>query len=138
MEKEYIDQLLRNFGLRKTNLRIEILRLFLDHDFALSAKDIFAKLTIPHDKVTIYRALSSFEEQGILHRASVQGQSIKYAIYDTHRKHSSKKHAHFVCDECQNTFCLNDVEVPDIQLPEGALVNRVNLTIGGVCEECVK
>ena len=95
---------------------MEMLDLFMHHDFALSASDIVSKMKAGHDRVTVYRALSSFEEHGILHKASEDGQGSKYALCGhscpdiTH----TDRHAHFICDECRQTYCLEGVEVPEV------------------------
>ncbi len=133
-----IIELLDSHGLRKTPIRREILKLFLEHDFALSAGDILSKITVQHDRVTIYRALTSFEEHGLLHRASKDGQGIKYALDTSHYpdKTDHKMHVHFVCDECHHTYCLDTIEIPEVKVSPGFSVNKVNYTLGGICKEC--
>lgn len=136
--KRIIGDLLHAHGLKKTPIRTEMLDLFMNHDFALSASDIVAKMKAGHDRVTVYRALASFEEHGILHKASEDGQGVKYALCghscpdETH----ADQHAHFVCDECHQTYCLEDVEVPEVAVSNEFSVNRVNYTLSGVCKEC--
>lgn len=136
--KRLIGDLLHAHGLKKTLIRTEMLELFMNHDFALSASNIVAKMTAGHDRVTVYRALSSFEEHGILHKASADGQGVKYALcgHSCPDKTHADQHAHFVCDECHQTYCLENVEVPKVEVSDGFSVNRVNFTLGGVCKEC--
>jgi Fur family ferric uptake transcriptional regulator len=136
--KRLIGDLLHAHGLKKTLIRTEILELFMNHDFALSASDIAAKMKARHDRVTVYRALSSFQEHGLLHKASEDGQGVKYALcghscpYETH----ADRHAHFVCDQCNQTYCLEGVEVPQVEVSDDFSVNKVNFTLSGVCKEC--
>lgn len=135
--KRIIDDLLRAHGLRKTALRVEILNLFMEHNFALSASDISAKMTPRPHRVTIYRTLNSFEAHGIFYRVlDVQG--IKYAMCNSYcsDKPHTDKHAHFVCDECHKTYCLKDVEIPQIEISQEFSVSRVNYTLNGLCKEC--
>jgi len=131
-------ELLNAKGLRKTPIRIEILDLFMNHNFALSASDIMAKMKGGNDRVTSYRALASFEEHGILHKASEDGHGIKYALcsHSHHGKAAADEHAHFVCDECQKTFCLKEVVIPDVKLSDEFIVSSVNYIIHGICKEC--
>ena len=133
-----ISELLKSKGLKKTPIRIEMLELFLNHEFALSARDITDKLTAGHDRVTIYRALSSFEESGILHRASEDGQGVRYAIFNEQHSEEpyAEKHAHFICDKCHKTFCLGNVEIPKIEVSDDFLVDRINFTLSGTCKSC--
>lgn len=138
--EEIIVDLLHAHGLKKTTIRMEMLNLFMNCDFALSAGDIVEKLKSGHDRVTIYRALNSFEEKGILHKASEIGQAVKYALCgqgcpdETH----TDLHAHFVCDECHNTYCLDNVELPDVKISNDFYVNRVNYTLNGICKDCME
>lgn len=138
MKKDTTSDLLKAHGLKRTAIRTEMLELFEESDFALSASDIVSKMTARHDRVTVYRALSSFEEKGILHRASEDGQGIKYAMCSSHcpDETHTDKHAHFVCENCQKTLCLEDVEVPEVKMPNGFKVNRINYTLNGICDKC--
>ena len=100
-QSKLIGEQLDSHGLKKTPIRREILKLFMDHDFALSARDILTKMPIEHDRVTVYRALNSFEEHGLLHRASEDGQGIKYAMCNEHCREGSHadKHVHLHIDK---------------------------------------
>ncbi|MCG8390669.1 MAG: transcriptional repressor [Cytophagales bacterium] len=137
-DKRLIGDLLSAHGLKKTPIRMEMLGLFMDHDFALSASDIVAKMTSKRDRVTVYRALSSFEESGILHRASEDGQGVKYALCGKNcpGEAHTHQHAHFICEECNQTYCLDDVKIPEVKLSDEFLVNRVNYTLSGICKDC--
>ena len=136
--KRLVGDLLHAHGLKKTPIRTEMLELFMDHDFALSASDLVAKMKAKHDRVTIYRALNSFEAQGILHRASEDGHGIKYALCGQNcpGEAHSHRHAHFICEECNQTYCLDEVKVPEVRLPGEFSVNRVNYTLSGICKDC--
>jgi len=136
--KRLTGEFLHAHGLKKTPIRTEILELFMKHDFALSASGILAKMTAGHDKVTIYRALSSFEEHGILHRASEDGQGIKYALcgHSCPDEIHADQHAHFVCDKCHQTYCLEDVVIPEVSVSNDFSVNRVSYTLSGICKGC--
>ena len=110
----------------------------MDNDFAMSASDLLAKMSIGQDRVTVYRALSSFEEHGILHKASEDGQGARYALC-SHRcpdESHAEKHAHFVCDECHHTYCLEEVSIPKVVVSNGFSVNRANYTLNGTCKQC--
>ncbi|SDM70714.1 Fur family transcriptional regulator, ferric uptake regulator [Catalinimonas alkaloidigena] len=133
-----IRELLHAHGLKKTPIRAEMLELFMGHDVALSASDLLAKLTANHDRVTVYRALNSFEERGILHRASEDGQGVKYAMcgHQCPDEQHTDQHAHFVCDECHQTYCLEEVAIPDVEVSDAFSVNRVNYTLSGICKAC--
>ncbi len=136
--KKWIGDLLRSNGLKKTPIRTEILELFVESDVALSAKDLMARMKPTQDRVTIYRALGSFEEHGILHKASEDGHGIKYALcgHSCPDKTHTDHHAHFVCDECHQTYCLEEIDVPEVKVSKEFSVSRINFTLGGVCKAC--
>ncbi len=136
--REIIGDLLASHGLKKTPIRMEVLALFMTHEMALSAGDIITKMTTEHDRVTIYRALNSFEEHGLLHRASEDWQGIKYALCDQRcpDEQHTDRHVHFVCDECHHTYCLENITIPEVQAPPEFSVALVNYTLNGICNRC--
>jgi Fur family ferric uptake transcriptional regulator len=60
-------KLLKNHRLRITDCRIDVLEKFHNTDHALSFKDLEDELK-DYDRVTLYRTLNSFIDQGLLHR----------------------------------------------------------------------
>lgn len=136
--KETIGHLLQSHGLRRTTIRMEILNIFLNHAFALSANDIIERMKVSNDRVTVYRALASFEKHSILHKASEDGQGAKYALCNINSLNEvdNSQHAHFTCDKCHKTYCLKETTIPEIQVPGEFSIDRVNYTLRGVCKEC--
>ncbi|MEM9325267.1 MAG: transcriptional repressor, partial [Bacteroidota bacterium] len=125
-------------GLRKTPIRTEILDLFMKHDCALSAGEISAKLKTDNDRVTVYRALASFEQHGILHKASEDRQGVKYALgfFEDTASCTSEPHAHFVCEKCHQTYCLKDVKVPELDVSSEFSIRRIDFKLSGICKHC--
>ena len=58
------NRLLKNFRLRSTPTRQEILHLFLKKDYALSHSDIESEIADDIDRVTVYRTLKTFFDRG--------------------------------------------------------------------------
>lgn len=133
-------QTLKSVDLRHTNGREEVLNLFLDADHALSHNDIENGLGPDHDRVTIYRTLRTFVEKGLLHRVLDDGGNPKYALCRDNcvKGHHHHDHVHFKCEDCGQTTCLDQVNIPSISLPAGYSRKEVNLLIQGVCQECNK
>ncbi len=132
------EDILQSHGLRRTQIRLEILQIFMKQDHALSVNDLEKMLQASHDRVTLYRALNSFEENGILHQTPDQGGGMRYALCvdDCSGHHHKDEHAHFICDSCNQTFCLQEIKVPDVKIPEDYQLNSVSYTMNGVCKEC--
>jgi Fur family ferric uptake transcriptional regulator len=129
--------LLKDFNLRATPNREEILHLFLLKNYALSHGDIEKEIDNSLDRVTVYRTLKTFLDKGLIHKVLDDEGSLKYALCkeacSTAEHHHD--HVHFKCTKCGQTNCLN-VDVPAIKLPKGYQVNEVNLLIQGICEKC--
>jgi Fur family ferric uptake transcriptional regulator len=129
--------LLRDFNLRSTPNREEILDLFIEKNYALSHSDIEKEIDASLDRVTVYRTLKTFLDKGLIHKVLDDEGSLKYALCKeacTVAEHHHD-HVHFKCIKCGQTSCLN-IEVPPIKLPKGYQANEVNLLIQGVCERC--
>jgi len=131
------ETLLRDFKLRATPNREEILHLFLMKNYALSHSDIEKEIENNLDRVTLYRTLKTFLDKGLIHKVLDDEGSLKYALCkeacNTAEHHHD--HVHFKCNKCGHTSCLN-VDVPSIRLPKGYHAKEVNLLIQGTCERC--
>lgn len=131
------DILLKDFKLRSTPNRQEILHLFLRKNYALSHGDIEKEIDNSLDRVTVYRTLKTFLDRGLIHKVLDDEGSMKYALCNNActRAEHHHDHIHFKCVKCGQTNCLN-IEVPSIKLPRGYRASEVNLLIQGVCERC--
>ncbi len=131
--------LLKNHGLKLTPNRELILGVFINNKHALSYNNLEALLAKKLDRVTVYRTLKSFEESGIIHQIHDETSQIKYALCHggTCSSHQhSDSHAHFRCEECDKTFCLEEIAIPEIKLPPGYKKETQSVFIQGVCAAC--
>jgi Fur family ferric uptake transcriptional regulator len=135
-----IDDILRRNQLSVTSGRKRILELFLQHDGALSHSDIEKRAGEKFDRVTVYRTLQTFLEKGLIHSIPTSDNSIRYALCGEACAdgHHSDEHVHFICNNCGNTICLEDVSIPSIHLPKGYAADRVDMLVSGVCKSCTK
>lgn len=130
--------ILKDFELRKTKSREDILRLFIDNEFALSQSDIENQLSHSLDRVTVYRTVKTFLEKGLIHKILSDEGSPKYALCpdecaETEHHH---EHVHFKCEECGQTTCIDNIDVPKVTLPAGYDYKESNLLVSGICPEC--
>ncbi|NRB51248.1 MAG: transcriptional repressor [Saprospiraceae bacterium] len=128
-------------GLRKTVMRQGILEIFLESDMAVSQQHIEATLTKQFervDRITVYRTLKTFEQKGIIHKAIDGTHTPKYALCtdncSEHAHHDA--HAHFHCDDCGKTFCIEEVSPPKVNAPKGFVVKSTHLVMNGRCDNC--
>ncbi len=137
MEKVVADTLKRS-QLSVTDSRKRILEFFHHSDGALAHADIEKLSGDQFDRVTIYRTLQTFVEKGIIHSIPTADNSIRYALcqQECEAGHHHDNHVHFVCDSCGNTFCLNHVTIPPVQLPEGFTSKQTDVVVSGICKKC--
>lgn len=131
--------LLKQHGFRKTASRMAVLRAFLRTTHALSHQYIDSIVGNDFDRVTIYRTLLSFIESGIIHKIPDPAGPPKYALCIEGHCHDGihqDHHVHFACNQCKQTFCIEDVSVPGIQLPRSYAISKVNFLIEGTCKNC--
>lgn len=129
--------LLKHHRLKKTPVRLQVLEEFLKADRALSKSDIeraFDKL----DRITLYRTLKSFEEKGLIHKAVDGSDKVKFALCHngcTAHEHLDS-HAHFHCNDCGRTFCMDDISAPEVKAPRGFTLGKTHLVLAGKCDTC--
>ena len=128
---------LKDYNLRSTSCREDILGTFLNKEVALSHGDIEDSLGDRFDRVTIYRTLKTFLEKGLIHKV-LDDEGVRYALCKEHcsEKDHHHDHIHFKCTECGQTNCLANVHIPAVQLPDGYHASEVNLLIQGRCPAC--
>jgi len=133
-----IETLLKQNSMSVTDSRKKILKLFLDQAGALAHGDIEKKAGEKFDRVTIYRTLQAFVDKGIIHTIPTADNLIRYALCkdDCSEGHHHDHHIHFVCDNCGNTYCLDDIVTPDIKLPKGYSAEHVEVVVEGICKNC--
>jgi Fur family transcriptional regulator, ferric uptake regulator len=130
--------ILANHGISKTKFRIYLLNLFYDKQ-SLTVKEIINKSSNLINKVTIYRALVSFEEKGLIHKVPGSNNVIRYSLCNVDECSSNlhnHNHGHFICNNCNKTFCLEDYKSPDINPIDGFYINSLNLILEGYCKDC--
>ncbi len=131
------DNVLKDFKLRSTPTRQDVLRIFLTRDHALSHSDIEREVSDAYDRVTVYRTLKTFLDKGLIHKVLDDEGSLKYALCreacTTSRHHHD--HVHFKCNKCGQTSCL-EVQIPTVKLPKGYTTKTINLLIQGICDQC--
>lgn len=133
------NQILRNHKLKSTATRAEVLSVLMDNDHALSHADLEREMSTDCDRVTLYRTLKTFQEKGLIHKVLDDSGITKYApcsecTTETHQH----EHVHFKCENCGNTVCIEDLEIPPVKLPVGFSPREQNLLITGICNICNK
>jgi len=113
------EQILKEKQLRQTPVRVKMLSVLVD-------------------RITLYRTLKAFEEKGIIHKIEDGSGISKFAlcIDDCNEDHHHDEHVHFHCNDCGDTFCVEEVEVPYVQAPKKHKVKTMSIILNGTCENC--
>ena len=114
------EQTLRNAGVRVTAVRLmvwrEIGRTFSGPFSLADLEDALPTV----DKSTLFRTLTLLNEAHLLHE-------------DTRL---CSGHVHLSCRICHKTWCLSDVRIPPVTLPEGFLPEETEYLVKGICPDC--
>lgn len=133
-----IASLLKKHQLRNTKMRKDVLSLFIANpELALSHQDIESKLN-DADRVTLYRTLKSFEQKGIVHQVIDGSGVLKYALchFGCDEYEHIDNHAHFHCNKCGKTICMEDVKNENYSMPSGYQMEKSHIVIQGSCKDC--
>ena len=136
METDPILHLMEHNGVKPTANRLMIARALAAAGRPLSMSELEGALeTI--DKSVISRTLAVFRDQHLVHVIEDGGESIRYELCHSHHDdRDDDTHVHFHCEVCGRTFCLEDVPVPPVDVPEGFQPRAATHLIKGICPDC--
>jgi len=135
MKHGHEQQLIKK-SIKPTAMRQLVLKVLTDQKTAISLPELEQKFE-KADKVTLYRTLKTFKESKLIHTIDDGTGSLKYALcQDACECHPEDLHVHFHCTKCGQTYCLNDIPVPTINLPVGFDLESVNMVVQGICANC--
>lgn len=130
--------LLRTHTLRLTEARLDVLDFIIDRQRAVSQPELEHALVHKFDRVTLYRTLNTFNENGLLHAVSDSSGTMKYALCSdscSNEEHHHE-HLHFHCTACHQTVCIDEVMMEQPKLPAGYVANDYNFVVNGICKQC--
>lgn len=136
MNNSETENILTSNGIKPTANRMLVLK-----ELARSTNPInLAELEIslyPMDKASIFRVLKLFSEKEIIHIIEDGSRSLKYELCHSNEHHSFlDQHAHFYCEKCGSVTCLDDINLPNIDIRGGYKVKSINFMFKGICPNC--
>jgi len=136
MDKTAYIQLLEEHDIKPTANRIMVVEALASSMLPQSLAELERRIqTI--DKSSIFRALTLFREQHLVHTIEGGNDGTRYELCHSHsHDHDDDQHPHFYCEVCQQTYCLDDVEMPQLAVPQGFSIRSVNYIIKGICPHC--
>ena len=133
--KETPLSLMQEHGIKPTANRILILKALLQAGRPLAQTEIETALESV-DKSIISRTLAMFREHHLLHTLSGEDY-VRYEVcHCAEEGEDNDRHVHFHCEVCGRTFCLEELPVPAVRLPDGFSVENVEYMAHGVCPAC--
>ena len=123
--------------IRPTAMRILIYKYMTEKESAVALTDIETAF-IKAERTTLYRTLKTFEEKGIVHQIDDGTGISKYALCEPgcNCELEQDLHLHFHCNDCDETVCLTEHKIPQINLPNGYITEDANLVLKGICDKC--
>ena len=136
MNEANCTQLLEEHGIKPTAHRIVVVRELAKSLRPVTLAELETRiLTI--DKSNIFRALTLFREHHLVHVIEGGSEGVRYELCHSHdHDHDEDIHPHFFCEKCQQTYCLDYTEIPEVSLPKGFEKKSANLMIKGICGNC--
>lgn len=134
-----MEEVLRSRKIRVTDFRLAVLNAFDKHPNAIDMDQLESELN-DFDRITLYRTLKTFKEKGIIHDIIMPDKTEKMALCAldcAHEKeHHHHDHVHFQCSNCNEIYCIDLPEFPEIGL-SGFQVDHLEIQAVGRCEHCV-
>ncbi len=130
---------LKQKGIYITPARRALFLAFIQHEEALSQRQLSAILNGGFDRVTLYRTLELFLQKGIIHVVPGIKGRLLYTLSIKNVRYASpdhKKHLHFICTACGKATCLESIPAPVFQLPEGFTGMDTEVVVHGICCSC--
>ena len=136
MDTTQLLPLMEQHGVKPTANRLLIARALSEAGRPVSMGELEDMLETV-DKSVISRSLSLFREARLVHSIEDGGEGVRYELcHSHHADHDDDAHVHFHCEICGRTYCLEEIPVPEVQVPEGFKPLTANFLIKGVCPAC--
>lgn len=134
LSQEAIRTRLRGTGLRATPGRIATYALLHDAAQPLTHSDVVERLSHTGvDRATLFRNLQDLTEAGLVSRTDLGDHVWRFELEGRHTGHP-----HFVCTDCGDVACLEDVdiEVKGRHVPRSIESQNVEVQVRGRCDAC--
>lgn len=129
-------KLLQQHGIKPTSNRILVAKALAEEEYPSSLTELEEKL-VSVDKSGIFRSLTLFREQHLVHTIEDGEGGIKYELCMSHAKdEDDDMHVHFYCEKCHKMYCLYGTPIPHVPLPGGFSRDSANYVIKGICAAC--
>lgn len=134
-ETIYLNKLAQR-EIKPTAMRLLILRAMTQFERAFSLLDLETYLDTV-DKSTLSRTITLFLKHHLIHSIDDGSGSLKYAVCGSECNCAvDELHVHFYCTRCHKTYCLRNIQIPSVSLPQHFTAESMNYVIKGLCDHC--
>ncbi len=138
MDNQEITNRLEHKGIKPTANRILVLRFLYEKRTPMSLTDMETAM-VNMDKSSIFRVLSLFLEHDVVHAFEDGRGILNYELCESEGKcRHTDSHIHFYCESCCKSYCLESMDFPQLNLPDGFSPHSFSFVIKGECPECGK
>ncbi len=138
MNNEEIVSRLEAKGIKPTANRIIVYKLLASAGHPLSLADM-ERMDLTLDKSSIFRVLTLFLEHDAVHSFEDGRGVLNYELCLSPGACNMKdSHVHFYCESCRQSFCLDNIHIHDIHLPDGFSAHSFSFVVKGECPDCRK
>ena len=138
MDEATCVRLLEEHDIKPTANRIVVAKALASSMNPQSLSELERKI-VTIDKSNVFRALTLFKEHHLVHAIEGSSDGTKYELCHSHsHEHDDDQHPHFFCEVCQQTYCLEGMKMPALELPEEFEAHTANYIIKGICPHCRK
>jgi len=134
------EAILKTAGLRRTPVRMGVLRVLAKSADPLAVPAILERLPEHTDAVTVYRTLNSFTRKKLVHRVRGEDRTWRYALEHTSAA-PAHQHPHFVCEDCGKVECIEQATIPErfvksLSIDARYSVSYAEVLLHGRCAKC--
>lgn len=131
-----VEHLMAEHGVKVTANRLLIARALEQAGRPLSMMELEERLE-SIDKSNVFRTLVAFKDAHLVH--VLEGDPVRYELCHSHHEgHDDDLHVHFYCVKCHKTYCLEEIPVPPVHVPEGYQVQEESYLLRGICPQCAE
>lgn len=131
---------MEDVGIRPTEHRLAVLQVVGNAPHPMTALEVFDAVQAERaiNRVTVYRALESLVEGGVVDKMSAGDRSFRYGLAPN--KHHPQ-HAHFYCRLCGAMACLPPETLPpafqnSVSSAAPGIVEKFEIRVDGICHHC--
>ena len=136
LEIDEIKESIRSVGLRATPARVATLQILRKTASPMTHADVATTLGESGiDKATAFRNLNDMTEAGLLRRTELGGNV--YRFEEVREEEKDHPHPHFVCVDCGNISCLDNVKLTASSKRASEVFGEVTeILLRGHCANC--